>query len=287
MVIFVKKYLILIFFVFNIILTKDLAFHFGESYFASEDYEAAITEYKRFIFFNPQSESVNYAYYKIGIAYRNQGKWQESIEALKYSIQNAPNDSIKNEREIALAVVLMASGNYSDAEFQLLKIETFSKFLSLRYKATFFRGIACVYSHKWEEAKIAFQTFFKEYSLFKHSLNIRNIDSLLLSTQNLKYKSPQLAKILSTILPGSGQFYVGDIRNGLNSLLINILTGYLLISSLINKDINNVYLGYSLFQRYYFGNRFHAERIAEDYNNRLNEKWSKNILKALQNEKDK
>lgn len=267
--------------------SKNLALDLAERFFDSGNYEEAITEYKRFIFYNPQSESISYAYYKIGLAYRNEKKWNESINALHLSIQTATSESIKNEREIALAVVLIASGNYSDAEFQLLKVESFSPFLLLRRKAAFFRGIASLYAHKWKDARTAFQKYFKEDSLFESSVLSRSLDSLLLLAQYLKYKSPRLAKILSTILPGSGQIYAGDILNGLNSLVINSLTGYLLVSSLIKGDFTGAILIYvPLFQRYYLGNRFRAEKIAENYNKKLNEKIINNILRTILNEQD-
>lgn len=264
---------------------NDLALNLAERFFDSENYEEAISEYKRFIFYHSQSESVNYAYYKIGLAYRNEKKWNESMDALRQSIQTAANDSIKNEREIALAIVLIASGDYSDAEFQLLKVESFSPFSFVRHKATFFRGIASLYAYKWKAARSAFRTYFKEDSLFQVSGLVLSVDSLLLLAQHLKYKSPRLAKLLSTIFPGSGQIYVGDIRNGLNSLIINSLTGYLLVSSLINGDFTGAILSYvSLFQRYYFGNRFHAEKITENYNDRLNKRYLKKLIENISNE---
>lgn len=275
----VKKCLIFTFWIFNTIWSKDLAFYLAESFFASENYEAAITEYKRFIFFNSHNESVNYAYYKIGISYGYQKKWREAIDALKYSIQSAPNESIKNEREIALAIVLLANRNYNDAEFRLLKVESFTKFSSLKQKAAFFRGIACIYSYKWKEARKAFRSILGRDSLYFSFYHI--VDSLLSLAEQIKYKSSKLAKIFSTILPGSGQIYAGDIRNGLNSLLINILTFYLLINGIIKKDIKNIFFVCPLFQRYYLGNRFHAEKIAEDYNNKLNKRWVKKILKIF------
>lgn len=265
--------------------TKDLALNLAECFFDSENYEDAVTEYKRFIFFNPQSDSVNYAYYKIGMAHRNKNKWKESISALQQSIETAPNDSVRNEREIALAIVLIGSGNYSAAEFQLLRVESFSQFLTLRRRASFFRGIASLYSFKWEEARKSFSAYFEKDTVNKISETTLPINSLFWVTRHLKYKSPKLAKLLSTFLPGAGQIYAGDWRNGLNALTVNSITVYLLVSSLIKGDYTSVLLSYlSLFQRYYFGNRFHAEKITENYNDRLNKQFLKNLLKDISNE---
>lgn len=265
--------------------TQDLALNFAERFFDAANYESAITEYKRFIFFNPQSDSTNYAYYKIALAYRNQGKWNESIDALHQAVQTAPNDSIRNEREIALAIVLIASRDYSGAEFQLLKIESFSPFISLKRRASFFRGIANIYSFKWQDARNAFQNYYKDDTsagLFNVYLRI---DSLLFVAQHVKYKSPKLANILSTILPGSGQIYIGDWRNGINALTVNGVVGYFLVNSLIRGNYQDALISYiPLLQRYYLGNRFHAERLAVEYNDQLNRQYLKHILEFILNE---
>lgn len=272
----------IIFFYGTCAFAEDMALSFAERFFDSGNYEEAITEYKRFIFFNPQSDSIDYAYYKIGLAYRNQERWKESMDALRQSIQTASNDSIRNEREIALAIVLIASGDYSTAEFQLLRVESFTQFQTLKRKSAFFRGVASLYSFKWEEAREAFQVYFNSYSSTKSSHTAIIVDSLLLAAQDLNYKSPKLAKLLSTFLPGAGQIYVGDWRKGMNALAINLATSYLLVSNIIEGNYLDVLASYfSIFRRYYYGNRYHAEKIAQDYNNHLNKKLARNILELL------
>jgi len=255
----------------------DTVLNLADRIFDSGNYEDAITEYKRFIFFNPTSDSVEYAYYKIGLAYRNEKRWRESMDALRQSIQSAGDDSIRNQREIDLSVVLIASENYSAAEFQLLRIESFSKFPTLKKKASFFCGVASLYSFKWKEARGAFGKYFspKDESFLR-------IDSLLSKAEELNYKSPELAKWLSTFLPGIGQIYAGDWRFGLNALLLNGATGYLLFNNLLKGDYHNAVLIYFLLcRRYYLGNRYHAEKITEDYNNSLNKQLVQKLIISI------
>ncbi len=42
-------------------------------------YDEAITEYKRFIFFNPEDEQAGYALYRMGLAHRACRGWQEAV----------------------------------------------------------------------------------------------------------------------------------------------------------------------------------------------------------------
>jgi len=263
----------------------DLALNLGDHLFNSGEYEEAITEYKRFIFFNPTSDRVSYAYYKIGMAYRNKKSWVESLRALRQSAETACTESIRQNRELALAKTLIAAGNYSAAEFQLLRIESFSQDQILKRKAAFFRGVACLYLFKWKEARDAFQTYFSTGSMDEFSEDVAmRVNSALMVAENLRYKSPALAKLLSTFLPGSGQIYANNWRSGLNALAINSVIAYLVSSNLAKGDYQDASLSFLIFSRYYFGNRFHAGQIAEEYNEHLNQIWAERILKILMND---
>jgi len=258
----------------NIIL--DLA----EKYFNSENYYDAITEYKRYIFFNSkkEDEKITYAYYKIGLAYRNQGKWKDALKALQKSIETANTEYIRDERKIDLSIVLIASGNYSYAEFHLIKVEMFSHIPKIKQRAAFFRGISALYSFKWKRAREAFHVYFNNQKIESKKIS-KKIDSLLSKAQNFKYKSPKLAKILSTILPGAGQIYAADWRNGINALVINVATGYFFINDLLKRQyLNAIFKQLFLFRSFYRGNRSLAEESAKNYNHNINKKFVKKIL---------
>ncbi len=262
---------------------EDLSLSYAERFFNSGNYYNAITEYKRFIFFNSnfRNENVSYAYYKIGLAYRNQKKWDECIEAFQKSIQTEVKESIRDEKKIALAVALISSGNHSASEFLLLEVEMFTHFPELRRKAAFFRGVSALYSFKWKEARESFHVYFNNSKSKSQEISTQ-VNSLLAKAQDFKYKSPKLAKTLSTILPGSGQIYSGDWRNGINALLINTATGYLLVKSLLSLQYQGA-LFYSLFLfgRFYRGNRYRAEEAAKKYNQSRNQKFAAQILEIL------
>lgn len=266
------------------LLAYGVSLEFAEHLYVCGDYEDAVTEYKRFVFLNPDSRSVSYAYYKMGLAYRNERQWDRSALALEQSIRTARNDSIRTEREISLAVVTAAKGEFDLAEFQFIRIELYSKFPTLKRKAAFLRGISCLYQFKWEKARHAFQVCFEDtIKPFEFSQHASRIDSFIVQAQNSPHKSPQLAKWFSTFLPGAGQFYAQDFHNGLNALAINSATGYLLINNIAQhhwKDAAMTYL--FLFSRYYHGNRYHAAKSAENFNRRVNEESAERILELFE-----
>lgn len=242
------------------------------------NYEEAITEYTRFIFFNPGDESAAEAYYQMGLAFRNQKKWPQAIDAFKESITAASDDSIGEERRISIAVTHIASGQYSVAEFELLRIGHFTQHQTLRRKANYFLGICYLYTSQWGKCSKAFQDYFVDAQTEQKIV----LDSLLWAAQELPYKSPKVAKWLSTFLPGSGQIYCGDWRNGINAFALNSLTSYILMDALLERRFRDASISHlTLFHRYYQGNRYNAERIAILNNERLNQSLSKKILQHL------
>lgn len=261
----------------------DLALDLAEKFFNSGDYYNAITEYKRFIFFNSNknNDNLSYVYFKIGLAYRNQKKWQECTNTFQKSIQTAATEEIRDERKIALAIALISNGHYSTAEFLLIKVEMFSRIPKLKQKAAFFRAISSLYSFKWNQARETFH--FYSINAKSESQEIFNqVDSLLAEAKDFKYKSPKLAKMLSAILPGSGQIYAGDWGNGVNALLINAATGYLFVNDFLNHQyLDAIFNSLFLFERFYSGNRSNAEKSAKKYNERKNQLFAAKILEIL------
>lgn len=258
---------------------QDSALVLASKLYNNSNFEEAITEYMRFIYFNPDNEKVGDVYHKIGSAYRNQKKWHEAIDAIRKSIAISSNDSIRDDRRISLAVIMIANANYSAAEFELLRISHFTNYSGLKRKANFFLGVCHLYTFKWKESQEAFSNYYS--GSFKNKGN--EIDSLFTFATNLTYKSPGAARWLSTFLPGSGQIYCGDWRNGINALVLNSLTSYLLINSLLERRFQDTFISFlTPFERYYRGNRYHAERIALLHNERLNETSAKKILEYIQ-----
>ena len=88
---------------------SDPALDLGDLLFTLENYDAAITEYKRFLFFNADHPQTGEAQFKIGLAYRAQEWWAEAVEAMIAAAQLTTETELQAERRVELAVTLIAS----------------------------------------------------------------------------------------------------------------------------------------------------------------------------------
>ena len=271
---------ILLFFATVTVSASDPALDLGDHLFASGDYDAAITEYKRFLFFNVDHPQAGEAQFKIGLTYRAQEWWVGAVEAMIVAVQLTTETELQAERRVELAVTLIASGAYDLALVELIKVDMQSRSVQLRQRARFLRGVAYLYQFKWEQARSVFQAYFDEIP--RAAEDAAEIDALFSKGINLPQKSKKVARILSTFLPGLGQTYAGDWKNGLNALLLNGALGYVTLDAAIERDYDDALLSFSfLFYRYYSGNRYRAAEAAQTFNDREKRQHVEKILQAL------
>ena len=270
----------LLFFGVVTVSASDPALDLGDRLFALGDYDAAITEYKRFLFFDANHPQAGEVQFKIGLAYRAQEWWAEAVEAMIAAVQLTTETEVQAERRVEFAVTLIAGGAYDLALVELIKVDMQSQSVRLRQRARFLRGVAYLYQFKWEQARSVFQVYFDEIP--NTARVAAEIDTLFSETINLPQKSEKTARLLSTFLPGLGQTYAEDWKNGLNALLLNGVLGYVTLDAAIERDYDDALLSFFfLFHRYYSGNRYRAAEAAQTFNDRENRRHVEKILQAL------
>ena len=270
----------LLFFAVVTVSASDPALDLGDYLFALGDYDAAITEYKRFIFFDANHPQAGKVQFKIGLAYRAQEWWVEAVEAMIVAVQLTTETEFQAEKRIELAVTLIASGAYDLALVELIRVDMQSQSARLRQRARFLRGVAYLYQFKWEQARSVFQVYFDEIP--NTARVAAEVDSLFSEAISLPKKSEKTARLLSTFLPGLGQTYAGDWKNGMNALLLNGVLGYMTLDAAIERDYDDAVLSFFfLFHRYYSGNRYRAAEAAQTFNDRENRRYVEKILQAL------
>ena len=270
----------LLFFAGVTVSASDPALDLGDHLFALRDYDAAITEYKRFLFFDANHPQAGEVQFKIGLAYRAQEWWAEAVEAMIAAIQLTTETEFQAERRVELAVTLIASGAYDLALVELIKVDMQSQSARLRQRARFLRGVTYLYQFKWERARLVFQVYFDQSP--NTASVAAEIDTLFSEAINLPQKSEKTARLLSTFLPGLGQTYAGDWKNGVNALLLNGVFGYVTLDAAIERDYDDALLSFFfLFHRYYSGNRYRAAEAAQTFNDRENRRHVEKILQVL------
>lgn len=246
---------------------------FGNHFIKLQNYDAAITEYKRFIFFHPYDIRVAETYNQIGIAYRSQFLWQEAIASMRHAVLNANTDEEKSHFQLDLAVTLIASMNYDLARLELLKVMLRNTSEKTYRRSLFLQAVTFIYQYRWEDAR----------KILKDYTTDESLDQLFEKTRNLPQKSTKLAKVISAVIPGTGQMYAGKWGGGLNALGLNGTLGYVAVDAILKGYyIDAALWTYFIFRRYYMGNLYRAETAVETYNQENSQQAAVNILQRLQ-----
>jgi tetratricopeptide (TPR) repeat protein len=248
-------------------------FNFGKEQFSYGNSSSAALAFERVLFFSEDSFQLASLNYLGEIELRN-GQPEKAANYFNRAYNLCQNRNEAVGYLLKKCASLLEAGKIDFALIDLMSVENEipDTLLKTRY---FLQGIAQFSRLSFSESQQSFLLAFDANDLY----NRNKIDSLFLALDNIKGPKPKKARILSMILPGMGQLYAGDIKNGVNSLL---LTGTLLALG-INTAINLTLLDALMtvapwFQRYYMGGYNRAENIAAE---KFKEKQNRIFLKIL------
>jgi len=263
-------------------LCSDLLLTMADSLMCSRFYDDAITEYRRYLFFNPHGELVDDTYSKIGYCYAHLERWDKAVEAMDKSILFAESDSLLDQRKIDRAVILLVLGNHETAQLNLKQVAHFSNYENIRKRSGMLLFLSKIFTHDWEATLNVYRSLIRDQFIESDSL-----ESTLIKASKVNYKSPKIAMLLSTLIPGGGQIYSGRWLSGLNAMLLNGTLGYLTVNNIIKERyISGSLVFIFLFQRYYDGNRHHAYSTAIEQNDRIDSRYEKEILNLIRETHD-
>ena len=231
----------------------EATLRFADSQYSELNYNEASKSYRRALFFSEGRQNLYIIRRIADISYHEKDyETAQRYYGLAYNM--ADNDSLKTAILFNKASCRILEGNYQMALIDLFSVTDTVK--TVQRRLDFYIG-TCYYG--MEDFDKAFEYF---------TLCVKKAESKALSdmfnSRKLKSPSPKKARILSMILPGMGQFYSGDIKSGLNSILLT--SGLIVLGiriSAIYSPMDAVMAVLPWYQRYYTGGYGKAEGIAE------------------------
>ena len=243
-------------------------------YYYEGNYLESINEYKRYLFFNKNPVDKPAILIELYKSYQAIENWENAFETIEMAYLTN-DDSTKDRIYIDKAIMLISIGELQKSEIILTKIATFTKYDKIKRESYYWLGLGNLYSYKWSAAKNNMKKYYGE----SHR---QYIDSIFCDADKLDFKSPKRARILSLFVPGLGQIYSKDYKNGFNSLIINSITSYFLLNSIINKNyFESLIIYFTVFERYYQGSRSNAELIANNYNQKISKQFSESLSNSI------
>jgi tetratricopeptide (TPR) repeat protein len=247
-------FLILSFSYFNVIGQNiNETLKFANQLYQDSSLNNAIEAYKRVLFFDTSANFSNEVYPKIADCLYKTQNYEQSAIYYDLAYFTSKDSLLKNDYLLSKISCFLILKNYDFA-----KIETYNLSENLTENQIFqkdlLEGMLFFALNEFKNSEVSFKKIIKDSSA---------VNVLFRKNDKVSKLSPKKAKILSIIMPGLGQFYVGDIKNGLNSFLLTSgLVALGLRSAVVNSPIDALVTVMPWFQRYYKGGIDKAELIA-------------------------
>lgn len=241
------------------------------------NYDVAIKSFKRVQFFDEQNNFPG-VYRMLADCYFQKANYEDAYYYYDLASVQPANDSVLPDIITRKVTCKLFEHQYQEALIELLSFNGYQDALQQRQFNMLF-GITYFYLGEYNESK---QYFLRSAD----STGFQQIASLNTEFTRLKHiekrYNPKTARVMSIIIPGSGQMLAGDYRNGTNSLLL--ITGLLTATAALSGTLS-IFDSFIIiapwFQRYYMGGYQKAYEITKLKQQKEKNKVLAQIVKLL------
>ena len=246
---------------------------FADSLAADNDHYRAITEYKRFLFLDPDSPLAPRTRLSISTSLIAGKRWQQADESLKALLTLHPQSLEATKGRLLFADSAYERGDFSLARDRYRDLARAQPDPETLNYTNFRIGWTFLEQDNPQQARTSF-------SLLPQSHKGQLLEELE-TYRKLPQKSPFIAGALSAVLPGAGQAYTGRLRQASLSFLLN--AAFILGAIEAFDDEKYAAGGILLFFEigWYGGGIYNAINNAHKYNDRAKHKQKQKMRSRL------
>jgi tetratricopeptide (TPR) repeat protein len=262
----------------DLLINPDQQYGFAMDYFEQGQYDKAIAEFERFIYFFPDHNMIDNAKYYIGVSYLYSGRFKEAIEPLSNIVETSTDEDLIAGAHFRLSETFVSLQDHQTAVNILNHlVETIDDPIIMD-EAHYRAGWIYLQLNDIDSARLRFQMISPQHQdLFR----LRTINEELSREKLFPEKSPRLAGLLS-ILPGAGFAYTERYQDALVAFLLN---GALIFAAYESFDSGNEVLGGVIAfvgTGFYAGNIYGAVSSAHKYNRDSHQQFLENLRRKTQ-----
>ncbi len=239
---------------------------YAEQLFESGDYHAARRAYKRLLFHHPDTQLRDTADYRIAQSYYHQNLPELAERRFREFSAIHPNSPLRFQSQLMLGQLHFDAEKYALGRTMLFELLNRSKDVEVIAAAHYLRGWCYIYTSDWNKAITEFRRADASEIHHPERKKARQLADTVLNETPLSLKSLEMAGWLSTIIPGSGQLYTGNVKEGIFAAALTGTFIYLAADAVRERRYVDC-AGISLVGwHFYWGNRTDARRLATEYN---------------------
>ncbi len=237
---------------------------FADHLYQAGDYLRAVGEYQRYLFHSP--DDADGTLYKIGLCYRRAG---DSGRAISFFHKVDANSSLRFAASYQTAYTYFLSGEYERSARFLDQALNKTKNKDERGRLQLLTAFNYLHQGRWDNAEhVLGQLAFRDEKLTDIASSLKKSAQEGMTRPR---KSPVLAGLFSTAVPGTGKMYCGQHGDGIYSLILIGVTGLLAWDGFQENGVHSVrgWLFGSMGAVFYAGNVYGSTIAAQVYNRQL------------------
>jgi len=243
---------------------------FANYLFDRGHYYQAVTEYERFIYFNPQHPSIPEARLQIAFCYKRGEQYEKAIELFRLLADEYYDHTVGKEAAFNVGKCFLLNKDYEQALIEFNSFVKENPDSPLADKALWNSAWTAIYLEDYESAQ---EHLFRVRESSDYQEPSRELARALEQLPHLPRKSPFLAGVLAAVMPGAGHLYTGKKKQALFTFFTNALLAFGTYEAFSN-DLYTAGGFLSLFSlNYYSGNIFGALNSTHIFNKNVKEAY--------------
>ncbi len=258
-------------------------FNEPDSLFKIKLYDEALVAFERINYFQTEPAIKTEALFRKAEKLKQLKRFNDAEKCLNRIDLSELSDSVSYKVRYQTALCAYLGGNFTDAESYLTQLFFYLPDSTVNCKALPLFSLVLNELHKWKEAEHKLLLFAK---FSKEKDSIANQIHTLYSLKKIpKLKNMEKAKLLSSIIPGSGQMYAGYFWEGLgNASLQAVCLGFTGMAIWQKYYISSLFVGYSTFFRFYQGGILRVEYLVNKKNYELTRNYNATLKPYILNQ---
>jgi len=205
----------------SIVLTEEVQLKLADAFMAEGEYYRAVTEYKKFMILFSGSKRMDYALYRIGLAYYYGDEYEQAARAFAsvgtgYEGSSYLPAAIYRE---GVSYWRLDQPEKAAAAFEkAMKADPASEYARL---ALLGKSLAEFDLNNIPACRQELERFIHNFPEDAKTGKVRETISFLDQHRELPQKSPLVAGVMSALIPGSGHIYAGHYGDGVTAFFLN------------------------------------------------------------------
>jgi TolA-binding protein len=253
---------------------SEAQFQFALETIERGDYDRAIVELERFLYFFPEDDRVLKAKTLVGFCHLESKSYDKSRKILQEVLQSDPTGPQAGEALFLIGESYHRQGALKEAEVYYKRVIAEHPSSVLKNRALYQLGWNQMKADRWRDAS---ETFNRVETKSPLHLFSQDLSEQSLKGEDLPQKNPVAAGLMAGVMPGLGHAYCNRYKDGLVSFLLN---GLFIWGAYEAFEQDHEVLGgiLTFFEvGWYSGNIYGAVNCAHKHNRKVKEDFRKNL----------